>query len=113
MYNFVTAQRGRLAEPFAAYLTNERSGARVHGHVSRQVVMRVEHFTAVRAREGLVLAARPRLRRLLVLRTGRRFSLLVRTGAFDDFVFGTGYGMATRRDAKIVLRMVVEDRVML
>ena len=39
-----------------ANLANKRPGSRVHGHVSRQVVMCVEDFSTVWTRVGLVLA---------------------------------------------------------
>lgn len=47
VYDLVAAQRGRLSEAFAANLANERSGACVNWHVSRQVVMSVKNFSAM------------------------------------------------------------------
>lgn len=48
VYYLVPAQRRRLPESFPAYFAYEGTGSRVHGHVSRQVVVCVEHFTALR-----------------------------------------------------------------
>lgn len=53
--DLVPAESARLAETLAADLADERPGARVHRHVSRQIVMRVEHLAAFRAGEGLLL----------------------------------------------------------
>lgn len=54
--DLVTAESGCLSEAFATDLANKRPGSRVHGHVSRQVVMCVEDFSTVWTRVGLVLA---------------------------------------------------------
>lgn len=53
--DLVPAQGARLAEAFPADLADERPGARVHRHVSGQVVVGVEHLAAFRAGEGLLL----------------------------------------------------------
>ena len=57
--DLVAAQGRRLPESLAADFADERTGARVHRHVARQIVMRVEDLTAVRAREDAALVARP------------------------------------------------------
>lgn len=44
VYDLVSAERGRLAEPLAADLADERSCSGVHGHVPGQVVVGVEHL---------------------------------------------------------------------
>lgn len=53
--DLVSAEGARLPETLAADLADERPGAGVHRHVSRQVVVRVEHLPALRAGEGLLL----------------------------------------------------------
>lgn len=53
--DFVSAEGARLPKALAADLADERPRARVHRHVSRQVVVRVEHLPAFRAGEGLLL----------------------------------------------------------
>ena len=45
--DLVATERGRLAKALAAHFTHEGPHARVHGHMSRQVVMRVEHLVDV------------------------------------------------------------------
>lgn len=42
--DLVSAQRARLPETFAANFAHERPRAGVHGHVARQVVVRVKHL---------------------------------------------------------------------
>lgn len=42
--DLVPAERACLAETFPADLTHERPGARVHGHVARQIVMSIKHL---------------------------------------------------------------------
>lgn len=46
MDDLVSAQRARLSEAFSANFTHERPRAGVHGHVARQVVVRVKHLRA-------------------------------------------------------------------
>lgn len=53
--DLVAAQRRRLPEALAADLADERTGPRVHRHVTRQIVVGVEHFAAVGARENAAL----------------------------------------------------------
>lgn len=53
--DLMSTEGARLPETLAADLADERPGARVHRHVSRQVVVRVEHLAAFRASEGLLL----------------------------------------------------------
>lgn len=53
--DLVSTEGARLPETFAADFADERPGARVHRHVSREVVVRVEHLPALRAGEGLLL----------------------------------------------------------
>lgn len=53
--DLVPAERARLAEAFAANLADERPDARVHGHVSGEIVMSVKHLAAFRTRERLLL----------------------------------------------------------
>lgn len=55
--DFVATKRRRLAEAFAAGLAHEGPCARVHGHVPRQVVVRVEHLSALGAREALLFGS--------------------------------------------------------
>lgn len=55
VYDLVPAQGARLPEALTADLADERPGARVHRHMSRQVVVRVEHLPAFRAGESLLL----------------------------------------------------------
>lgn len=52
--DLVPAESARLPETFAADLADERSGARMHRHMSRKVVVRVEHLAALRTGEGLL-----------------------------------------------------------
>jgi len=56
--DLVPTQRGRLTETFPTYLTDERSGARVHRHMPRQIVMRIENFPTFRTREALLFDSR-------------------------------------------------------
>lgn len=67
--DLVPAKSARLTEAFAANLADKWPGARVHRHVSRQIVMRVEHFAAFRASKGLLLVRGTEL-------TSRRRALL-------------------------------------
>lgn len=53
--DFMSTEGARLPETLATDLADERPGARVHRHVSRQVVVRVEHLPAFRACKGLLL----------------------------------------------------------
>ena len=55
--NFVTAQSRCLPESFTAHFADERPGSRVHWHVSREVVMGVEHFATIGTSENAVLVA--------------------------------------------------------
>ena len=43
--DFVSAQCARLSEAFPAHFTHEGPRAGVHGHVARQVVVRVKHLS--------------------------------------------------------------------
>lgn len=53
--DLVSTEGARLPETLATNLADERPGTRVYRHVSRKVVMRVEHLPALRAGEGLLL----------------------------------------------------------
>lgn len=53
--DLVSAQGARLAESLAANFADERSRSRVDRHVSRQIVVGVEHLTAFVACERLLL----------------------------------------------------------
>ena len=44
VYNLVAAECGRLAKAFPTDLADEGPSARVHGHVTGQVVVRIEHL---------------------------------------------------------------------
>lgn len=44
VYDLVSAERGRLAEPLATDLADERSCSCVYGHVPSQVVVGVEYL---------------------------------------------------------------------
>lgn len=52
--NLVATKGRRLAKPFPTNFADEGSRPRVDGHVSRQVVVGVEHFAALETGEGLV-----------------------------------------------------------
>lgn len=52
--DLMPAESARLPKTFAADLADERPGARMHRHMSRKVVMRVEHLAAFRTGEGLL-----------------------------------------------------------
>lgn len=56
--DLVPTQSGRLSETFPAYLTDERSGARVHRHMPCKIVMRIENFPTFRTREALLFGSR-------------------------------------------------------
>ena len=55
--NFVTAQSRCLPESLTAHFADERPGSCMHWHVSRQIVMGVEHFTAIGAGKNAILVA--------------------------------------------------------
>ena len=57
MNDLVPAQRTRLAEAFPANLADEGPRARVHGHVPRQVVVRVEHLRHADRKHSLVISS--------------------------------------------------------
>lgn len=59
--DFVSAKCARLTETLAANFTDEWPGARVHWHVSSQIIMRIEHFAALRASESLLLVRSAKL----------------------------------------------------
>ena len=50
--NFMSAEGTGLSKTLPAYLTLERPGTRVYRHVTREIVMRVENFSAHLASEG-------------------------------------------------------------
>ena len=54
--DLMSAQGASLPEPLAANLADERPGPGVHGHVSRQVVVSVEHFPAVQTSKSFLLS---------------------------------------------------------
>lgn len=54
VYDLVPAEGAGLTESLAADFADERTCAGVHGHVSGQVVVGVEHLAAFRAGEGLL-----------------------------------------------------------
>ena len=56
MNYLVSAQRGRLPEPFPTDLADKGPGPSVHWHVAGQVVVGVENLATVGAGVGLVLA---------------------------------------------------------
>lgn len=53
--DLMPAESARLSKTFAADFADERPGARMHRHVSRKVVVRVENLAAFRTGEGLLL----------------------------------------------------------
>lgn len=53
--DLVPAKSARLTETFTANLADKWSSARVYWHVSRQIVMRIEHFPAFRTSKSLLL----------------------------------------------------------
>lgn len=58
MNDLMPAQSARLSKALAADLADERASARVDGHVSREIVVGVEHLSALLARERLLLVGR-------------------------------------------------------
>lgn len=57
VYDLVPAESRCLAKALATHLAHKRTGPCVHGHVPRQIVVRVEDLAALQAGEGLRLAA--------------------------------------------------------
>lgn len=55
MDDLMPTESARLPKTFAADFADKRPGACMHRHVSRKVVMRVEHLTAFRTGEGFLL----------------------------------------------------------
>lgn len=53
--DLMPAESARLPKTFAADFADERPGARMHRHVSRKIVVRVENLAAFRAGESLLL----------------------------------------------------------
>lgn len=51
--DLVSTEGTRLPESFIADLTDERTSPRMHRHVSRQIVVRVERFSTLRTDERL------------------------------------------------------------
>lgn len=52
--DLVSTESARLTETFAANLADKWPSARVHWHVSRQIIMCIEHLAAFWASEGLL-----------------------------------------------------------
>lgn len=73
-----------MSETFAAHFANERPGARVDGHVPREVVMSVKDFAAIGAGENAAFG--------VVVVT----SASGRTAVFIRLAFHVGYDAVQR-----------------
>lgn len=55
MNDFVAAEGGRLSESFSADFANKGTGTGVHGHVTGEIVVRVEDLAAFGTCESFLL----------------------------------------------------------
>lgn len=54
VYDFMSTQCAGLTETFPTHFANKRSGARVHRHVAREVVVRVKHLREKKNKHALI-----------------------------------------------------------